>query len=155
MKLLTLSLSALTIVACTILLSGYVSAAPAPSTAIPTDCQGALAIARQYGSVTGVVAGELTNAADVAAWQENRDAPVFRPDSIFRSLSASVPVAVCVYSGQFNAPMGPGGGSALSDPYDRLTLIVFSDGSEVLDSASHSSISRPRTPSAWRTATGH
>jgi hypothetical protein len=108
-------------------------------------CQEALSgAAGEYAEDMAVYRAEESTVALVASWQEQRLMNSgIRIVSTLRVRSALDPVAVCLYTGTFVTPVGPG-----VPRHDLLTLLVFPNGEIVLDSAGHlGRASKAETPS--------
>ncbi len=122
-------------------------------------CNAVAAVAARYDSNAQLLRAELSGAAAVAAWQEGRHAiatgtapAVTGLTSPFRSVAPGDPVAVCIYSGAFVAPLGPPpADGSVKQPYNRIRLLVRADGETVLDAVGHDNGDlKPETPGDWR-----
>lgn len=109
-------------------------------------CQAVTPAASQYGSITGVSRAQTSTAAAVAYWQEHRGRD--QNPSWFRTLPASSPVIVCLFSGQFSTPAGPPAvdGTPKAIP-NALRLLVHGGDQVVFDSAGSRTGMSPETPS--------
>ena len=123
------------------------NAAPQSAPDAVAVCQAALdAGASQYDAYMSVYRAEQSTAGAVATWQETRE-PGFRPLSALRAQVPDKPVTVCIYSGTFATPVGPPVNGVPRPPHNRLRLLVFDDGRQVLDSAGYAGAMEPEMPS--------
>ena len=100
------------------------------------------AVASRWGTVNAVAGAFVVPAADVAAWQETRDASRgIRPVSELRGRGAEQ-MLVCFFDGDFDSFPGRGNRPA----YDRIVVIFDPGGRPTLDSAGphdHLKVERP------------
>ena len=108
-------------------------------------CQTALDSGRanEYGSGMEVYRAEPATVAGMALWQEQGegygDGPIV---SHLRSFPLAQRLTVCLYTGSFVTPVGPG-----APPHDLLRLFVLDDGRTLLDSAGYRGQMKPEMPS--------
>ena len=132
-------------------LAFWISACGQPSTTVPAAepsqevddpvcSQEGVALASAYGRVDKVVAAYHSRASEMASYQENRHGPTGpRATSQLRQRPAGEEVTLCYFDGEFELTHGPP--AATTAPVaptagrqrDRLSIVVFSDGTAVLD----------------------
>ena len=114
-------------------------------------CATAMPTARQYGPITAVVAADRESVPTIIAWQEGRTpGGVAQPG--LQALPAAEAATVCAYEGgPFPEPVPPPLPGATPYPEaNGLGLIVFDDGTSLLDWMGPLTDSTPKTPAAWR-----
>jgi hypothetical protein len=123
------------------------SASAATKDTANAACQAIMPIAREYGTISGIVRSEASTAALVADWQERRHPNRSGIVSGYRGIAGARAVTVCLFAGQFVTPVGPPNeDGSQNPPHTVLRLLVADDGTVVLDAAGYPGRLDPETP---------
>lgn len=113
----------------------------------------AMALAKQYGRVDSISGSFPSSIAGVREYQTNRNGPDGpSPVSPLPDHAADEAVALCYFDGDFNRiakgpPLGADGSTPSPVKYTRLGILVFQDGSAVLEGFGSNSGAPPTGPS--------